>query len=134
MGEGPRYLQGYIKAFPASVVGAKAILQTPCCFLGDFYLIFNTRKDHYASKTFWKLKESETIKRFAAVRASSREKCHPSPRINAEGLKKQVASPWDLLEIHWVPGLAEDLASRRMPWTNSTPGPSFIRPWEFRGS
>lgn len=80
-------------AFPACTAGARAVLPIPCRFLSDFYLLFHTRKDHYASETFWKLKESETIKRFAAVRASGGGKCYPSPGADAEGLKTGIRPP-----------------------------------------
>lgn len=67
-------------------------------------------------------KESETIKRFAAVRPSGGGKCCPSPGVDAEGLKTGVRPPGppeDMLSAGagWGPGLWKNIIDKQHAWT-----------------
>lgn len=67
-------------------------------------------------------KESETIKRFAATRASGGGKCCLSPGVDAEGLRmgvKPLGPPGDRLRAGagWGPGCQQNAADKQHAWT-----------------
>lgn len=69
-------------------------------------------------RPFGNLKESETIERFAAVRAGGGGKCYPSPGVNGEGLKTGVRPPGPPGDTPsagagWAPGLQNNAVDKQ---------------------